>query len=174
MKIISAILLFLSFCSIVIVPFTIFELKDTSNSILNSSEYRKIKVLINDYYIRSKDSPGEGIGGGDKIILEVDQPKLNITIDDQNDALIGKKKTKFNKEKKVIKYLEAHNDSIWIWYSPKLKPKIANENSKTYNSDEDYNDLRIQLVTILLGVTIITLTFFYNKKLKKEKQTKKL
>ncbi len=166
MKVVAALLLFLSFCAIVIVPFQIIELKKTTNTIIRHQEYKKMKVLVLDYYSSSKDLPGEGSGGGNELVLEIHQPKLTLRIDDENDVLFGKKAEQFNKERKAVEYLESHNDSIWIWYAPELVPKFAEENAKSYALDEDYDDLTYQIVTIISGVLVIIITVLYNKKYK--------
>tara|TARA_R110000868_G_scaffold271087_1_gene530582 strand:+ start:6087 stop:6605 length:519 start_codon:yes stop_codon:yes gene_type:complete len=126
-KMISFIVLILLTLNFLTSPFQMLNLIEKGTWIKHKTEFKRKLIKTDSIVLRDADtSPASRRETSKKTYLHFiyyDKGKF-ISLQDNSQALFHSKK-ELIKTRKTLKYLEEHNDSLLIWYHPKLNGQIA-------------------------------------------------
>ena len=153
-KIISFVILIFLTLNFLASPFYILNIKEKVSWVTNKSEFTKNIIKIDSVKI-SSEGAGPGATTSQSDILDYyfyyDKGKY-INMQDNSKSLFPSK-NKIRKTTDVINYLENHNDSLLIWYHPKINGQIACKEDKVMNTKGFLMQILLNLLSLLVAIS---------------------
>ncbi len=151
-KIISFLILIFLTLNFLASPFYILNIKEKVYWVKNKSKFNKIITKIDSVKISME---GRKSTTAESDILNFyfyyDKGKY-INMQDDSKSLFPSKKKK-RKITDVINYLENHNDSLLIWYHPKINGQIAYKEEREMNTKGFLAQILLNLLSLLVAIS---------------------
>lgn len=147
-KITSFIILILLTLNFLVSPLYFLNIKEKAVWLNHKAQFKKRNIKIDSLILSAESATVEN--SNITYIIYYDNNKF-VLISDNSKALFHSKK-ELTKTRKTLKYLEEHNDSLLIWYHPKLKGQIALAEENEINTNGFLLQIILNILFLLIAI----------------------
>lgn len=148
-------LTFIVFCS----PLFIYGFYVQATNLYYGGEYEKNKFKVDSIAVVQSNDSQSAVSVDYHIFSK--KPEFELIINDNEKVIFGGRKGDDRLVPHLFKYMEKHNDSIWIWYHPKAEIKYAKEEDLSVPLKSDI--INLVLYGALIAIAVISVKVFYEK-----------
>ncbi|TVZ09753.1 hypothetical protein JM80_2284 [Cellulophaga sp. RHA_52] len=153
--------------NILCIPFTLINISQKSKYLINKSDFIKKEVVIDSLVISSDE--GSSKAGNRNILTYYFYygNEKKITSVNNTDALFPNS-NEIRKNNEALNYLKKHNDSLLIWYHPRIDGQFALEEDTDINIDGYLTQITINI--LLLSIALYSIIWQIKKWIKLRKK----
>ncbi|MDE3743064.1 hypothetical protein [Maribacter polysaccharolyticus] len=135
--------------NLLVSPFYYLNIREKISILIVKNEFEKKSILIDS--VRVSSTEGSKRGGKYSSTYYLFYGDKNITLLDASAALFNSKNTEL-RTKRALNYLEAHNDSLLIWYHPTINGRYALEEETEMNTDGFITQIIINSILLVIAL----------------------